>query len=209
VLVEKAVEWTEQYRQALAAGGKISDSVRFRYRHEEIKIALREESHNKCIYCETPIGFGETDHINPVSRCPDQIVAWENLALVCTECNTHKSHYYDPSQPLVNPFCEEPADFLLFLGPLVMAVPGSARGRLTELQLKLNRVDLFQRRCRRLEALAPLLDQWALTPQGRLKDLLRDAIQEEAGDEREYAATVRACLLHTQGWTWQGGRASA
>jgi len=31
-------------------------------------------------------------------------------------------------------------------------------------------------------------------PPGALKDLLKDAIVEEAKDNREYAATVRTCL---------------
>jgi hypothetical protein len=39
-------------------------------------------------------------------------------------------------------------------------------------------------------------------PAGRLKDLLKKAILEEAADDKEYAATVRACLLHTLKWKW-------
>jgi hypothetical protein len=198
--VKKAAEWTEEYKQALAAGGEIKKTVRFRYRHADIKAAIRRDSHSKCIYCESPIDFGQTDHINPVSRCPDQILEWLNLALVCTECNTHKSDYYDPAAPLINPYEEDPKDFLHFLGPLVMAVPGNERGLLTERQLKLNRPDLLQRRMRRLENLGPLLDRWASLPAGHLKELLKVTILEEAADDKEYAATVRACLSQTLGW---------
>lgn len=198
ILVEKAAEWTEEYRKALAAGGEITKTVRFRYRHKDVKAAIRLESHNKCIYCEGPIGFGQTDHITPVSKRPDLVVAWTNLALVCPECNTHKSDYYDLALPLINPYVEDPAEFLLFLGPFVMAVAGNQRGQVTERQLKLNRPDLFERRTRRLKMLEPLLHQWAAQPPGTLKDLLKVAILEEASDDKEYAATVRACLALAQ-----------
>jgi HNH endonuclease len=202
ILVQKAAAWTAEYRQALAAGGEITKTVRFRYRHPDIKEALRRDSHNKCIYCESPIGFGQTDHINPVSLCPDQILEWLNLALVCTECNTYKSDYYNPSAPLINPYIEDPDQHLHFLGPLVMAVAGSEKGLLTERQLRLNRPDLFQRRVRRLESLSPLLNLWAKLQEGQLKELLRATILEEAADDKEYAATVRACLLYTLRWAW-------
>ena len=137
----------------------IKKTVRFRYRHKDVKAAVKRDSHGKCIYCETPTEFGQTDHINPVSKCPDRVVDWDNLAFVCTECNTHKSDYYDPDAPLVNPFVDDPAEFLSFLGPFVMAAPDNHRGQLTLLQLKLNRPDLFQRRFRRLTSLEPLLHQ--------------------------------------------------
>lgn len=194
ILVEKAAEWTAEYQSALAAGGEITKTVRFRYRHKDIKAAIGEESHNKCIYCESPVGFGQTDHILPVSKCPHLVVDWDNLALVCTECNTHKKDYHDMSLPMINPFEEDPADFLIFLGPLMMAVAGNQRGQATERQIKLNRPALLERRQRRLEWLEPLLHQWASQPPGTLKDLLKEAILEEARDDKEYAAAVRACL---------------
>jgi hypothetical protein len=194
ILVEKASEWAAEYQSALAAGGEIPKTIRFRYRHKDIKAAIREESHNKCIYCESPVGFGQTDHILPVSKCPSLVVDWDNLALVCTECNTHKSDYFDSTLPLINPYVEDPADFLIFLGPLVMALAGNQRGQATERQIKLNRAELLERRTRRLRMLEPLLHQWALQPPGTLKDLLKEAILDEASANKEYAATVRAYL---------------
>lgn len=201
ILVNKAAEWTKEYKDALAAKA-MTDAIRYRYRHDEIKAALRRDSHNKCIYCESDIGFGQIDHIHPVSKCPDEIVSWANLALVCTECNTYKKDYYAPAEPLLNPFTDEPAAHLLFLGAMVFAVLGDALGLRTREQLQLNRWDLIQKRTKRLERLAPLLEQWRSHANGPTKDILRNAILDEAADAMDYAATVRACLKQVLGWEY-------
>lgn len=201
ILVNKAAEWTKEYRDALAAK-TMTDTIRYRYRHADIKAALRRDSHNKCIYCESDIGFGQTDHIHPVAKCPDEIVSWANLALVCTECNTHKSDYYAPAEPLINPFADEPSAHLWFLGPMVFAVPGDVVGLRTAEQIQLNRWDLIQKRTKRLERLAPLIEQWRTHPSGATKSILQKAILDEAADAMDYAATVRACLKQVVGWDY-------
>lgn len=201
ILVNKAAEWTKEYKDALAANA-MTTTIRYRYRDAEIKAALRRDSHNKCIYCESDIGFGQTDHIHPVAKCPDEIVSWANLALVCTECNTYKSDYYAPTEPLINPFVDEPSAHLLFLGPLVFAVPGDAMGLRTREQIQLNRPDLIQKRTKRLDRLAPLIEQWRAHPDGATKNILRGAILDEAHDAMDYAATVRACLKQVLDWDY-------
>lgn len=204
VLVEKAAQWTAEYLDALNGTDKLPDTIRFRYRHPDIKAALRRDSHNKCIYCEGLIGFGETDHINPVTACPDQIALWDNLGLVCKECNTHKGDYCQPAEPLINPFPNEPAECLIFLGAIVIPIPGNAMGIRTELRLKLNRMDLIQKRTLRLQRLTPLVHQWKDYPDGPTKDLLAEALLDQAADKEEYAATVRAFLRHVLDWHWPG-----
>jgi hypothetical protein len=206
ILERKAAEWMKQYLDALAVasdtGEKVDERIRFRYRHKEIKAAIRRDSHNKCIYCESMVGFGETDHIIPVSLCPDGFVSWHNLALICKECNTFKSDYYDPDLPLINPYADEPGDHLHFFGSLVLHHPGNSRGEVTHRRLRLNRAELAQQRTERLNKLVPLLDRWASTPPGRLKDLLRQAVLDEASDNKEYAAMIRAYLAHIMGPSW-------
>jgi hypothetical protein len=201
ILVKKADDWTKEYKDALAAK-TMTDTIRYRYRHEEIKAALRRDSHSKCIYCEFDVGFGQIDHIRPVSKCPDEIVSWVNLAFVCTECNTYKKDYYAPTEPLINPFIDEPSVHLNFLGPLVVPVLGDAMGFRTCEQIQLNRPDLIQKRAKRLERLLPLIEQWRSHPEGATKDVLRNAILGEAEDAMDYAATVRAYLKQLLGWDY-------
>lgn len=202
ILVNNVAEWTKEYADALASGTPVSRTIRYRYRHGDIKAALRRDSHNKCVYCESDIGFGQTEHINPVSRCPAEIVSWANLALICPECNTYKSDYHAPAEPLINPFLDEPLDHLHFLGPLVFAVAGDAMGMRTLKQLHLNRGDLLQKRAKRLERLSPLIAQWQTHPNGATRDILQSALLDEAADAMDYAATVRACLKQVLGWDY-------
>jgi hypothetical protein len=207
VLVDNAASWTKEYCDARNHGVEISRTVRFRYRHKEIKAALRLEAHDKCIYCEELGGFGETDHLTPVSKAPDQILAWSNLAFVCKECNTSKSDYYAPEEPLINPFDDDPEDHLVFLGPWVHPRLESDMGLRTLLQLKLNRTDLIQKRATRLERLMPLVRGWWNYPEGATKKLLHQAILDQADDDEEFAATVRGFLWHVLNIAWTASHA--
>lgn len=207
VLLDRGSEWTAEYLASLATGGSVPPTIRFRYRSAEVKTALRLEAHGKCIYCETKVSTGETDHIEPVSECPDRICDWANLGLACKECNANKSNYYAPAEPLINPFNDDPAECLLFFGPMVLPRAGDLKGLRSTRQLKLSRTDLLQRRVDRIQRLQPLVDQWHAQPPGATKELLRSALIQEAADECEYAATVRSYLLQQLGWTVPPGPA--
>lgn len=200
VLIDNEIVWRDEYIAAKAAGGPISETIRYRYRHADIKAALRLEAHGKCVYCETRIAVGEADHFLPVQDRPELIVDWENLLLVCKECNTNKGAYYSLVEPLINPSTEQPADEVYFFGPAIMPRNGSAKGFRTIRKLKLARTDLLQRRFDRVDRLRPLIQEWRMHEEGPTKDLLRDAIVEEAKDCAEYAAVVRAYLFQELGW---------
>lgn len=201
VLVANGHTWTEEFLAAKAAGN-VPDSVRYRYRHPEIKQTLRQEAHDKCIYCETKLAVGETDHISPVSHRPELIVEWPNLALACKECNTNKGDYYAPDEPLLNPFVDSPAGDLLIFGPLVMARAGRPRGRRTVLRLRLTRLSLLERRAERVQRLQALVAEYIAQAPGPTKDLLEGALREEAADSAEFAAVVRAYLYQELGWVF-------
>ena len=96
VLVKNGQSWKAEYVTAVE-NGNLKDSQRYRYRHSSIKEAIRAETHEKCAYCESKISHihpGETDHISPVFHRSDLCVEWDNLTLVCSECNRRKSDYY-------------------------------------------------------------------------------------------------------------------
>jgi hypothetical protein len=202
ILENNEAKWTAEFLEARANGNPIPDSIRYRYRHPEVKKALRAEAHGKCVYCEAKLPIGETDHINPVTECPDQIVTWPNLCLSCKECNTSKSGYYSPAEPLINPFIEEPSSHLLFFGPLVMGKAGDAKGFRTVAKLKLSRTDLIQRRAERVQQLQPLVEKWLAHPDGPTKDLLKGVLLDECADSAEFTAVVRAYLYQELGWTY-------
>jgi hypothetical protein len=200
ILVEREVAWTNEYLEALAAGGPISDTIRYRYRHPEVKATIRLEAFGKCVYCETKIPVGETDHFNPVASFPEQIVRWENLVLACKECNTNKGDYSSQAEPLINPSTEDPLQDIYFFGPMVMPRGGSLKGFRTIRRLKLGRTELFQERTERIEKLRPLIEEWRAQPDGETKDMLRQAILEEGGSDKEFCALVRAYIYQECGW---------
>jgi CRISPR/Cas system Type II protein with McrA/HNH and RuvC-like nuclease domain len=170
-------------------------SKRYRYRHADVKAAIVSDSHGKCMYCESRITHvhpGEIEHILPSSKRPDLVVAWENLGLVCTECNREKSDYYEPALPLLNPFEDEPSEHLAFYGPLVLHKAGAARGEITVRTLKLNdRTALFERRKERIEQLQILMDRLETIPAGPLRGAVDQALETELEDDKEYAAAAR------------------
>lgn len=209
ILVANAERWKQDYLDALAAGA-VTPAQRYRYRQDEIKQAIRHETSDKCAYCESKVQHsqpGETDHILPVSRCPELIVAWDNLTYVCKECNRLKGAYYDPAEPIVNPYETDPEDHLIFSGPLVLH--RDAMGRRTVRLLKFSkRVGLIERKIEKLERLNVLVEQLQDMPAGSTRRFVEDEILAEAGSDSEYAATGRAYLRYVLEWEFdsQGRR---
>ncbi len=198
VLIDNEVNWTTEYLALIAGEEGIPQAARFRYRHEQIKRALRAETHDKCIFCESKISHtfpGETDHIIPCSKDPTKIVDWHNLGYVCKECNRKKSDYHDPAVPLLNPFVDDPEKHLLFLGPLVIARTGDLRGEVTVSRLELTRTALIERKIERIEKVKALLDRANMFPEGEAREFIVRQAKEEASEDREYSATVKSYLL--------------
>lgn len=200
VLEQSGPVWQAEYLAA-KNGNCLTKTIKFRYRHPDIKQALVAESHGKCVYCESKITHvypGESDHILPIHHRPDLIVDWANLAFVCTECNRPKSDYYNQAEPLINPFIDEPADHLLFFGPAVLGRDN--KGYLTRRQLNLTRLSLIERKQEQIERVNVLVTRWQETSDGPTRDFMRDEIVSYARDPAEFAATIRAYLFQALGW---------
>lgn len=195
-------QWTSQYRLKIQGDNSLPDVALYRYRHSGIKKDLVFNSYDKCIYCETKIShaqYGDVEHIVPKSKRPDLVVEWTNLALVCKVCNVEKSDYWKPDEPLINPFNEDPREFLGFYGPAIMHRPGSHKGRRTIQRLKLQRAALFERRKERIQQVQPLLDVWANMPESSDKELIENQLVLEKAKDKEYSAAVESYLWASAG----------
>lgn len=202
VLTQKAAEWTNEYVQAVESGEWPSEAAKTRYRHPEIKEAIRRETAEKCAYCEakvTHVHPGDCEHIVPKSRRPDLVVDWTNLTFVCSECNRRKSDYYEPQLPLLNPYSDTPDVHLRWYGPMVLGSSGDSRGQLTVRQLGLSRPALMERRAERIQQLRDLIELWEGTQEAAYKDVLWQEIIREAESESEYSACVREFILQHLG----------
>jgi 5-methylcytosine-specific restriction endonuclease McrA len=98
ILTLNAESWKKRLLQAVAdKDTQARHRAELRYRHHEIKEALLQETHGKCIYCESKIRHvspGDIEHIKPKSLFPELCFAWTNLTLACSECNRCKLDYY-------------------------------------------------------------------------------------------------------------------
>ncbi len=194
VLVANEGTWTAEY-VSYVSGATVPEAAKTRYRHPDVKAALRAETCGKCAYCESKIGHvapGDVEHIAPKRVFPERVVDWSNLTLACTECNRRKGDYHEPTAPLVNPYVDDPGQHLVFLGPWVTHVPGSSSGHITRGQLALNRPDLLERRRERLEMVQALLDRHAAAPGGPLKEFLDEELQTYVAAEAEFSASTQS-----------------
>ncbi|MEO3403126.1 HNH endonuclease [Mucilaginibacter sp. CAU 1740] len=83
---------------------------------DEIKEPLLELSYGKCAYCECDLReeskYMEVEHFEDKKNNPDKVVVWDNLLPSCKRCNGAKSTHDVISNPIINPFLENPVNHL-------------------------------------------------------------------------------------------------
>lgn len=184
-----------QYQELLDNGTPIPESLQRAYNTPEMKLHLLKETRNKCAYCESlmrHVDYGDIEHIVPKTRSAKHRYDHTNLTIACGVCNTGKGTYDSQSTPLLNPFEDVVEQHLLPLGPLVIRVPGSDRGLVTERRLALNRAHLVERRTERIQSIGSLLDQIQQTKKPEVREVLETQVLKECGDDGEFAFIVRA-----------------
>ncbi len=109
------------------------------YAHREVKIALIEDQHGKCAFCESKVRHvspGDVEHYRPKAAVCQSMedplerpgyfwlaYAWENLLFACEMCNRrHKASVFplhDPGQRVRSPADPLTREAPLFLNPRV------------------------------------------------------------------------------------------
>ncbi|AFT69515.1 HNH endonuclease family protein [Alloalcanivorax dieselolei B5] len=193
VLINNKGRWTRDLLAAIEEGNaeKIR-AVTKRYNHSEVKTALKEETRQKCAYCEanvTDVAHGDIEHVAPKSISRDKTFEWENLTFTCQICNQNKSN----KEGFVDPYKEEPDEHIFFAG--AFAKGKSLKGTLTVAELKLNRIALIESRNREIERYADQLEKVFLIPDERTKELLLASMLNELdGGRPEFIAACRMVL---------------
>lgn len=194
-IAEKIRQRQQQYNELNAKGEQIPDSLASAYKATEVKELLRRETAEKCAYCESKIShidYGDVEHLLPKSKFPQLRYSYENLTYACSVCNTKKGDFFDAQTPLLNPYEDKPEDHLMAVGPMILFIPASDRGLVTQKRLLLNRSNLVERRGERLENIATLVDQLARTKKPAIREVLLNELKEECEASEEYAFVVRA-----------------
>lgn len=194
VLKDNQVKWTQEYMK-----DPKNDTNRFRYRHRDVKQALKAETHDKCIYCESKIGHntpGDVEHVTPSSVDRTKHFDWLNLTIACTECNRRKSNYSDGELPFLDPYVDDVESMITHLGPVVSWNVGDRRAEATLRTLALHnasRIELISRKIERLEDANDKLDRLKVEA-GVLKKLLSRQIDEMQDVGSEYSGMVKAAV---------------
>lgn len=184
----------EKRVQCLEQGQELPNSVKKGYRHHAVKTTIREETCDKCAYCESKVTHtypGDVEHIVPKSVRPELMLNIYNLTFSCSVCNNKKLDYYDEENPIIDPYTTDPEKHLFALGPLILHKPGDSIGDITEKKLDLNRMPLVERRKERLESVARLVDLIVQTRNKGHRQVLIEELHKECDKCKEYSFIVR------------------
>ena len=198
ILKRNGRKWVKEYMSLVRNGSEIPKSIKDRYRHKEIKEAVRLETNDKCAYCESFVTDqypGDIEHIIPKTKYPRLIFTWANLTFSCFLCNNNKRGFCGKGEgKLLNPFKDKIDNHLQFFGPMIMHINNSKRGELTWKLIKLNRKALLERREEKLEELQNLVDKYRMEQNVQLKQILHDEIRSYCMPESEFSYTC-SCFL--------------
>lgn len=197
ILTDNKAAWTIELLGYIARNEKVPSSLSNRYNHNDIKDELRNECLNKCMYCESPIAhvsYEHIEHIKPKAKTkfPALTFEWINLGLACPVCNMNKGDEYDNHLPIINPYTENPSDFIFALGHFLYHRPANTKGELTKRQLKLNRPELIERRQERLESISRLIDKYHSETNLTLKQAIRSEIEIEIEEDKPYSLCAKS-----------------
>lgn len=199
ILLDNSINWRNELLGYIKRNEKVPSAVSNRYNNSQVKASLKEEVKSKCMYCESKVShvsYEHIEHVKPKAKdmYPELTFDWNNLGLACPVCNMNKSDEYDPNLPVLNPYIDQPNNFLFATGPYVFGKPGQARGKLTEKLLELNRVDLIEQRLERMEAIRLLMDSYENEKNPTLKKIIYKEIIRELEENREYSFVINSMV---------------
>jgi len=172
-----------------------STALRSNYRHPEIKAAIKNDSSEKCIYCESKIlhiYFGDVEHMKPKSKFPELEFDWDNLGYVCAKCNNVKGDKWDDQLPFIEPYNENPSNFLCAVGHFIYHLAGNRRGEITTKEIDLNRVELVEMRKERIDAVRTLADKYSNETNTTLKAILLTELEKELERDKPYSLCAKS-----------------
>jgi uncharacterized protein (TIGR02646 family) len=178
-----------------ASTGDPRSRRKHRYRREFQEVLVRMTSGGLCMYCEHN-SANEVEHFWPKSVYPERTFCWDNLLLICGECNNLKGAKLEVDERggalFIDPTVDEPGEHLE-LSPKegrFVARDGSRKG--DNMSVVLNRNQLIRRRTEAWSGLQGLLVSYAIM-RARGDTQLAEVLRKEICS-RSFP-TLLACML--------------
>ncbi|EIO4562716.1 HNH endonuclease [Vibrio parahaemolyticus] len=169
------------------------------YKHPNNKEALKKASFDKCMYCESKISHidhAHVEHIKPKAegKFPALAYVWENLGYACPKCNGAKSDKYFSLSPFINPYEDEPSEYIFCAGAILCPKKGSERAEVTINQIELNRPDLLEKRMNKINEIQKSLDACYRVKDPELRALMIQELKLSTAQDKEYSYIVKYFL---------------
>lgn len=199
ILRDNKTAWTNELLGHIARGEKIPKSLASNYNQTEVKEALKIESKNKCMYCESNVSHVAHEHIEHIkpkaqNKFPELTFEWSNLGLACPVCNMNKGAEYDNDTPFINPYVDDPVDNFIAMGHFIYNKPNRPRAELTNRTIKLNRPELIEKRKERIESIIRLIERYHSMAEGALKEALLEEINLEIAEDKPYSMCSKSIV---------------
>jgi hypothetical protein len=135
VLSEKPERLSEEVQKKLTQDFIDSGKKKVVWKASFIQDAVRALAFGKCCFSEilldTKSTYTEIEHFYPKDLYPNQVVEWGNLFPSSKKCNTTKGKTDTKKEVIVNPFVDNPRDYLYFQNFRLYAKNGSLIGKNT------------------------------------------------------------------------------
>ena len=177
------------------------------WQKDYIKKTLLSMTNSKCIYSEVKLGENSTceevDHFYPKSIYPEKVVEWGNLMPSCRICNAKKGNVDPNKVDLINPYIDNPSDFITFSGFICVAIHNNSKGKNSINYFNLNNSHFVRPRENQIrkneERLALLVDELSegLFADKSIKRFLArfTTILQSAQPEEQYSVCIGIALL--------------
>ena len=174
------------------------------WKRDWLKEAVLNMAFGKCCYSEILLDeeskYMEIEHFYPKSKYPEKVLEWGNLLPSCKKCNIAKDDHDVEIEPIVNPFADDPKEFLYFKN--YRYFPKNEVGERTILVLDINHHSLVKPRFKigdkimaDLEDLKENIDHLETKKQSHYIRQIKKLL-EQGNRKEEYAALTASTILN-------------
>ncbi len=181
------------------------------YGNDKIREILKKVQFDKCCYCEKKVEMPDVEHFRPKSHYYWLVYDWKNLLLACETCNrmfkndkfpisdeknqakSHNDDIKNENPLLINPYEENPEEFIEFKGTAIFAKNGNQKGKTTISDIGLNRPTLDSRKID-LYKLCKTIYQLSQNADAERKKDLENLLEEYSQKDKEYSLMIRCAI---------------